>query len=95
MEAAVSSGASGLVLPGGATLQRVLARATRTCAGCGQIPPAGRSALRRCARCLGVWYCSAACQRQHWRPQHKAACRRGAGIQPSEQVQMLLMQALW
>ena len=46
---------------------------SRTCANpsCG----ASGAGLRRCADCGSVLYCSAACQRAHWKA-HKAECRR-------------------
>lgn len=31
--------------------------------------------LRRCAKCLTIYYCSAECQRKHW-PHHKKGCRQ-------------------
>ena len=39
--------------------------------GCGA---AGAGALRMCAACHTVRYCSTACQRTHW-PEHKRACK--------------------
>ena len=41
------------------------------CASCGGCSGA---ALKRCARCHSVKYCSATCQRAHWTV-HKASCR--------------------
>ncbi|KAK7483873.1 hypothetical protein BaRGS_00024890 [Batillaria attramentaria] len=42
------------------------------------------SDLRRCTGCLGVWYCSKECQRQHW-PEHRAACTKTAsGVKPTD-----------
>ncbi|NXT78601.1 ZMY10 protein, partial [Zapornia atra] len=37
------------------------------CGGC------GLQAAKRCSRCRSEWYCSRACQVQHWQ-KHKAAC---------------------
>ena len=31
-------------------------------------------AKRRCARCRAVSYCSAECQRMHWKKEHRAQC---------------------
>ena len=45
------------------------------CRACGK-QESGRRLLQ-CSRCLGVWYCDASCQRQHW-PEHKALCKRYA-----------------
>jgi len=45
------------------------------CANCGSMDD-----LRRCSRCLQVWYCSRGCQVHHWKhsllgPNHKDACK--------------------
>ena len=50
----------------------------QACCPCGQWQIGADSQLRlqRCARCESVWYCSAACQKEHW-PMHKADCRAG------------------
>lgn len=45
------------------------ATATCDCAACG-----APDATMVCERCRRAWYCSAACQRAHWRGAHKAAC---------------------
>jgi MYND finger len=42
-----------------------------TCWGCGE--PA--SARRKCSRCLQAYYCSEACQKQHWVHSHKSVCK--------------------
>ncbi|PNH09694.1 hypothetical protein TSOC_003707 [Tetrabaena socialis] len=42
--------------------------------GCGNFGDACGKLLK-CSRCVGVRYCGAACQAQHW-PQHKGECRR-------------------
>ena len=39
------------------------------CAGCGE----RAAGLKLCARCRGVQYCGAECQRAHWRA-HKKTC---------------------
>ena len=33
-----------------------------------------KSAGMRCAACRDAWYCSAACQKQDWKADHKAVC---------------------
>jgi hypothetical protein len=48
------------------------ALSTGACAGCG-----AADAAKRCAACRAVFYCSAACQRAHWR-EHKAPCAAAA-----------------
>jgi tetratricopeptide (TPR) repeat protein len=44
-------------------------RAYIECDGCGQRNPA-----HKCSRCKCAFYCSTACQRQHWNREHKKAC---------------------
>ena len=39
------------------------------CEGCGQ-----EGADKRCSGCMESWYCSIACQRQHWKAGHKHKC---------------------
>jgi hypothetical protein len=34
-----------------------------------------RTALRKCAQCLGVLYCSRECQVKHWKDGHKQHCK--------------------
>jgi hypothetical protein len=43
------------------------------CAGCGKHYE--RTALRKCAQCLGVLYCSRECQAKHWKEGHKQHCK--------------------
>lgn len=38
-------------------------------------------AMNKCGRCRSVWYCSTACQREHW-PLHKKACAAAAAAAP-------------
>ena len=52
------------------------------CAACGAVGGSKRKvssadviALKRCARCHSIYYCSEACQREHW-PTHKPQCNR-------------------
>ena len=40
------------------------------CAACG----VETGKLLTCARCRSVWYCSADCQRAHWKKVHKREC---------------------
>ena len=42
----------------------------RTCASCGK----KSDALKHCARCMSISYCSKSCQQADW-PQHKTVCR--------------------
>lgn len=58
--------------PTAARMQRTFERVERAaaCDGCGQ----SAVGLRRCARCRQAQYCSAECQRQHWKV-HKRECR--------------------
>ena len=49
--------------------------AERECAMCGALPSAARAKLKACGGCMSVYYCSPACQRQHWgEGGHKQAC---------------------
>jgi len=49
--------------------------AEKCCAKCGKWDYGGADvALKRCARCLTMYYCSAACQKEDW-PDHKAICK--------------------
>lgn len=45
---------------------------TRQCATCEKEVPADVSP--RCSRCKAVIYCGHACQKQHWKEQHKGSC---------------------
>ena len=47
------------------------------CAKCGKWDFGAGSdvSLKRCARCLTIYYCSPACQKEHW-SQHKKHCKR-------------------
>ena len=49
-------------------------RAAPVCAACG----AESGTLSRCGRCRSVWYCSADCQRAHWKKTHKRECGKTA-----------------
>lgn len=44
------------------------------CGRCGGGASAAGGKLQTCSRCKSVNYCSAACQREHWRAGHKADC---------------------
>jgi len=44
------------------------------CAGCGEESPEGPDRFHKCTGCHVVRYCSAECQKRHWR-EHKKVCR--------------------
>jgi hypothetical protein len=61
--------------PGQGAAAPAAAAPARACAACGVAPePGGAVRLRLCAGCSAVRYCSAECQRAHWKA-HRAACK--------------------
>lgn len=67
----VTSGETGI--SGGAGSGAGTTVSSHQCAQCGVQPAAG-SKLKKCALCRQARYCSADCQRTHWRAGHKANC---------------------
>lgn len=60
-----------------ATMLLALTMRKDECDGCG----ASCDQLLKCARCGSVRYCSKACQKAHWKEEHKADCTAGgAGV---------------
>jgi len=58
---------------------------TSGCAACGDTRGTSGAALKTCARCHSVKYCSVTCQRTHWRV-HKPSCvATASGSRPAEQ----------
>ena len=54
------------------------ARSTEMCAFCEESPQRATLTLSRCSRCKQVVYCSAECQKAHWKL-HKKGCKASAG----------------
>jgi len=59
-----------LRLPGFPPLHCQLKATSVPCEACGSDAPP----TRRCSRCRSVIYCSTACQREHWKNEHKHVC---------------------
>ena len=55
--------------------QGMASRAVRCCAACHALE-SDSVVLSVCARCKGVRYCGAACQRSHWKAGHKHTCAK-------------------
>ena len=56
------------------------------CASCGMPSADMAGAPLKCARCKAAAYCSAACQKQHWkRGGHKVACNERMKYLPEEE----------
>ena len=53
-------------------------RSTEVCAFCEESPLRAALTLSRCSRCKQVVYCSAECQKAHWKL-HKKGCKASAG----------------
>ena len=55
----------------------------KTCANCKVFgwkqPEPGTSPLKRCTGCRKIYYCSKACQEEHWRKVHKKHCKFFSG----------------
>src|SRR5436853_2385615 len=51
------------------------ANTERKCAVCGKSQGENRQALKRCARCTKIWYCSANCQKSDWAT-HRKQCTK-------------------
>ena len=49
-------------------------RAAEACRNCGKKQGKGGEALKKCAKCLGVRYCSAECQKKDWK-KHRMECK--------------------
>jgi hypothetical protein len=58
----------------------------KACAACGSSSGSSGGALKQCSRCKEVKYCSALCQKTHWR-QHKAYCKAAAAALAEEEEQ--------
>ena len=54
------------------------------CAQCGKSAAAMEGGGKLCARCHAVCYCSAACQKAHWKA-HRKPCKRWDMYLPEKQ----------
>ncbi|KAF9368625.1 hypothetical protein CPB97_004431 [Podila verticillata] len=52
---------------------------TQKCTKCSKTTGKSRNALKRCAKCKTVLYCSQACQTMDWKA-HKKSCGLSAGV---------------
>ena len=46
----------------------------------------------RCSQCKRLWYCSARCQKLHWRLQHRLSCRHPGCFEPRDIVRLHSIQ---
>ena len=58
--------------------QHPSARSTEVCAFCEESPLRAAFTLSRCGKCRQVCYCSAGCQKAHWKL-HKKSCKEPEG----------------
>ena len=52
------------------------------CGACGADSKPYGKALMQCSACLEAWYCSATCQRKHWKV-HRKSCAGYRARQPA------------
>lgn len=58
-----------------ATEPNIKSDTSEVCAGCKKSPTSLSQALKRCARCKEVFYCSRECQKTDWKS-HKKSCNK-------------------
>ncbi|KAJ3607929.1 hypothetical protein NHX12_024980 [Muraenolepis orangiensis] len=75
--AAIEGKAKGVPFKDYKEMFRKMEETFKFCTGCSKLPQnlPGTETLKRCAKCINVYYCSKACQKDDW-PGHKLVCMK-------------------